>query len=254
MLRERATEPEHFDDPARTPAELADAYRQLTRVNRVFRLDDPYTRILARWLGHDQCARLSILDLGAGDGWLGAQMEAWARREFGWEWRVTNLDLNSVSLQLNASPRNVVGSVLALPFQDECFDLVIASQMTHHLADEAAVVQHFREAWRVARRGAFITDMKRSAFFYAMLWMAVRVLGLSPEMRADGLLSVKRSWNKRELESIVMRAGLNGAKVTSYFGTRLIVAARKPSATLDASGTSAAYPAADESCSAPRGR
>lgn len=254
MLRERALEPEHFDDPARTPAELADAYRQLARVNRVFRLDDPYTRVLARWLGHEHCARLSILDVGAGDGWLGAQMEEWARREFGWVWRVTNLDLNSVSLRLHGRPRNVVGTVLALPFQDESFDLVIASQMTHHLPDEAAVVQHFREGWRVARRGVFITDMKRSAIFYALLWVAVRALRLSPDMRADGLLSVKRSWKQRELEFLVARAGLGEATVTSYLGTRLIVAARKPSASLAASETSAACRAADESCSAPRGR
>ena len=251
MLRERATEPEHFDDPARTPAELAAAYRELERVNRVFRLDDPYTRVMARWLGHNQCERLSILDVGAGDAWLGAQMEEWARREFGWDWRVTNLDLNSVSLQLNRSSRNVVGTVLALPFRDESFDLVIASQMTHHLADEAAVAQHFREAWRVARRGVFITDMKRSAFLYAVLWLSTRALGLSPEMRADGLLSVKRSWKKHELEALAARAGLGGATVTSYFGTRLIVAARKSSASLAASGTTAGCRAADESCSAP---
>src|SRR5947208_13014129 len=108
MLRERATEPEHFDDPARTPAEIADAYRQLARVNRIFRLDDPYTRVMSRWLGAEQCRRLSILDLGAGDSWLGAQMEIWARREFGWEWRVTNLDLNAASFQLNSSSHHVV--------------------------------------------------------------------------------------------------------------------------------------------------
>src|SRR5205085_12125871 len=93
-----------------------------------------------------------ILDLGAGDSWLGAQMESWARREFGWEWRMTNLDLNLVPLQLNSSTRNVVGSVLALPFVANSFDIVIASQMTHHLAGDAEVIQHFREANRVARR------------------------------------------------------------------------------------------------------
>src|SRR4051812_30523579 len=251
MLRERATEPEHFDDPARTPAEIADAYRQLARVNRLCRLDDPYTRVMSRWLGAENCRHLSILDLGAGDSWLGAQMELWARREFGWEWRVTNLDLNFVSLQLNSSTRNVVGSVLALPFRANSFDVVIASQMTHHLTGDAEVIQHFREAERVARHGVFITDMKRSAFLYGMLWVMLRVLRLTPEMRADGLLSVKRSWTRSELSKLATRAGLSGATVRSYFGTRLIVAARKTPAIAAASETSAAYLAADGSCSAP---
>jgi len=254
MLRERATEPEHFDDPARTPEEIADAYRQLARVNRLCRLDDPYTRVMSRWLGADNCRQLSILDLGAGDSWLGAQMESWARREFGWEWRVTNLDLNLVPLRLNSSTRNVVGSVLALPFAANSFDIVIASQMTHHLAGDAEVIQHFREANRVARRAVFITDMKRSAFLYALLWVVSYVVRLTPEMRSDGLLSVKRSWTRAELSALVARAGLSGATVRSYFGTRLIVAAWKSPAIAAASETSAACLAADESCSAPFGK
>ena len=70
MLRERVTEPEHFDDPARTPEEIADAYRQLARVNRLCRLDDPYTRVMSRWLSAKNCQQLSILDLGAAiHGW-----------------------------------------------------------------------------------------------------------------------------------------------------------------------------------------
>ena len=142
-------------------------------------------------------------------------MESWARREFNWDWRVTNLDLNLVPLRLNSSTRNVVGSVLALPFIANSFDIVIASQMTHHLAGDAEVIQHFREAERVARRGVFITDMKRSAFLYALLWIVLRGLRLTPEMRADGLLSVKRSWTRVELSKLVARAGLSGATVRS---------------------------------------
>jgi ubiquinone/menaquinone biosynthesis C-methylase UbiE len=226
MLRERATEPEHFDSPARTPEEIAAGYRELARVNRICRLDDPYTRVMSRWLGAESCVQLSILDLGAGDAWLGKQMETFARSQ-GWEWRVTNLDLNPIPLRLHPGSRNIVGSVLALPFVDTSFDIVIASQMTHHLASDAEVIQHFREAWRVARRGVFISDMKRSAFLYAMLWVMLRVLRLTPVMRADGLLSVRRSWTRQEMSLLVERSVLNGATVTSYFGTRLIIAARK---------------------------
>jgi ubiquinone/menaquinone biosynthesis C-methylase UbiE len=253
MLRERATEPEHFDSPARTAEEIAANYRELARVNRLFRLDDPYTRVMSRWLGAKNCRRLTILDLGAGDAWLGAQMEKFAARQR-WEWRVTNLDFNPIPLQLNPGSRNIVGSVLALPFAENSFDIVIASQMTHHLVSDAEAVQHFREAWRVARSGVFISDMKRSAFLYVMLWITLRVLRLTPEMRNDGLLSVQRSWTRDELRTLVARAGLSDATVRSYFGTRLIVAARKIQATAAASETSAPYRARNESCSAPPGR
>ena len=179
-------------------------------------------------------------------------MEKFAAR-LGWQWRVTNLELNPVPLRLSTSPHNVAGSALALPFAPGSFDLVIASQMTHHLASDAEVIQHFREAWRVARHGIFITDMTRSPFLYAMIWGAVQALRLSPKMRADGLLSVKRSWTRDEIAVLAAQAGLS-ATVKSYFGSRWIVAARKTPAIAAATETSAACRATDEFCSAPRGK
>ena len=253
MLRERATEPEYFDSPARQPDEIIASYRELARVNWLCRFADPYTRIMSRWLGAANCRQLSILDLGAGDGSLGREMEKFAQRQ-GWDWRVTNFDVNPVPLRLASTSRNVAGSVLALPFVENSFDVVVASQMTHHLADGDAVIQHLREAWRVARRGVFITDMTRGPFFYAAVWVMIHALRLSPAMRADGLLSVKRSWTCAELAGIAARSGLPGLSVRSYFGTRLIVSALKTPASAAASGTSAACRAADESCFAPRGR
>ncbi len=252
MLRERATEPEYFDSPARTPEEMATGYRELARANRLFVFHDPYTRLLWRWLGAEQCRQLSILDVGAGDGWLGNQMEKFGAR-LCWNWRVTNLELNPVPLQLSTGRHNVAGSALALPFADNSFDVVIASQMTHHLTNDAEVVQHFREAWRVARQGVFITDMTRSTFLYAMIWLAVRALRMTPKMRADGLLSVKRSWTRDEIAALCAQAGIN-ATVKPYFGSRWILAARKPPAIACASETSATYRATGEFCSAPPGK
>ena len=45
---------------------------------------------------------------------------------YGWEWRVTNLDLGLAALQLGADRRSVVGSVCALPFADEAFQSAFA--------------------------------------------------------------------------------------------------------------------------------
>jgi ubiquinone/menaquinone biosynthesis C-methylase UbiE len=253
-FRKRTTQAEYFDDPARSISEIAAGYRQLARVNRLFRLDDVYTRLLTRWLGEEHCAELSILDLGAGDGWLGNRIQRWARQR-GWNWRVTHLDLSASSLHLNEGSRKVVGCALALPFAENSFDVVIASQMTHHLTTDEEAVRHLREAHRVAARGVFISDARRSLFLYAVLWVVLRVLRLSPEMVSDGLLSVRRCWRLSEWRDLADRAGFGGT-VHNYFGARVILAARKtlslPADT--ASETSATYPAADEFCSAPFGR
>lgn len=252
-FRERATQPEHFDDASRTFDEFRLGYAQLARVNRLFRLDDPYTRLMSQWLGKQNCRRLSILDLGAGDGWLGNAMSRWAERR-GWRWQVTNLDLNPVPLQLNRGGINIAASALALPFADASFDLVIASQMTHHFNSDREVIQHFREAWRVAGQGIFLTDMRRNVFLYGMLLVVLPLLRIDGKMREDGLLSVRKSWRAKEWRRLARSAGLGDARVSNYFGSRIILAARKQPASAAASETTATCRAADEFCSAPTGR
>src|SRR5881396_1268537 len=147
FLSQRATQAEYCDRLDLPPAEAAANYLHLARFNRLVLVADPFQRLLVRWLGRQHVRQLSLLDLGAGDGWLGRRIAAWARRH-GWDWRVTNLDHNLCALQLGDGHGKVVANVCALPFQDNSFDIVIASQMAHHLSEEQTV-HHFREAWRV---------------------------------------------------------------------------------------------------------
>ncbi len=226
FLRRRATQAEYLDAPGRSAAEIAADYRQLARVNRVFALTDPFQRVLVRWLGHDCCRSLSILDLGAGDGSLGRALTQWAAQR-DWDWRVTNLDQNPLALQLNPDGRNVVGSALALPFAVNSFDVVIASQMTHHLGSEDEVVQHFREAWRVTRDAVFLNDLHRNPFLLGVVWVVIHCARLSPEMRSDGLMSVRRGWRLNEWRSLARKAGIPGAQVWLYYGSRIMLQARK---------------------------
>ena len=138
-----------MDRPA---SEMAEAYALLAYVNRICQLARPFQRFLPKMLGEERCRSLTLLDLGAGDGWLGNELQRWAAAR-GWDWRVTNLDLNARALSLNHNSPCVVGSALALPFRDGAFDVVIASQMAHHLATDDEVCLHFKEGWRVAREG-----------------------------------------------------------------------------------------------------
>ena len=152
FFRELSTQAEYFNAPERSAAERAAAFRELDRINQLFRFHHPFSSHLPSWLGKQRCASLDILDVGAGTGLLGRVLSEWAARR-GWDWRFTKLDLNPIRLQPGDRSKIVAGSALELPFPDRSFDLVVASQMTHHLSDQD-VVQHWREAWRVTwRRG-----------------------------------------------------------------------------------------------------
>ncbi len=224
-IRERSTQAEYFDTPGLSQVQRDRAYRELDRLNVIFQFSHPFVSRLPHWLGKKRCERLEILDVGAGTGFLGKRLTAWARRR-GWDWRVTNLDRHPALNESGQETNFVTGSALELPFADGSFDLVIASQMTHHFTD-VEVVQHWREAWRVTRDGMFICDLHRNAGFYVMLKLLMWLLRTDKLVRQDGLISVKRSFRRGEWRELAARAGIPDPKVSLYYGTRIVLQARK---------------------------
>lgn len=225
FLRQRATQAEYCDRPDLPLEAVTSNYQQLARFNRTMLVSDAFQRLLTRWLGRPRVANLSILDIGAGDGWIGRKISGWAARR-GWKWQVTNLDLNPHSLGLHPHSRNVRASACSLPFEQNSFDVVIASQMAHHLTD-AEVVAHFREAWRVTRDGVFFCDTHRNGGALLVLWMVLKLIRTTPEFRADGLQSVRRGWRVGEWRRLAAEAGIPGAQVWLSYGSRVMLQARK---------------------------
>lgn len=225
FLRQRSTQTEYFDLPDRTEAEVAASFRDLNRVNSLFRFTHPFESVLPQWLGRKNCERLNILDVGAGTGLLGKQLTAWAGRQ-GWQWHFTNLDTNPLALKIGNPPDSVVGSALQLPFPDGSFDLVVASQMTHHLTDEQ-IITHWREAWRVTRDAMFICDLHRNAGLYALLWLTLHLMRANPTVLEDGLISVRRGFRLGEWRELAAKAGIPATRVWRYHGARIVLQARK---------------------------
>ena len=221
----RSAQAEYFDLPGRPEDDTIAAFRDLDRLNRAFVFERPFEDTLPKWLGNERCAHLEILDLGAGTGFLGETLSHWAA-ERGWQWHFTNLDSNPLARTLGNGRDTVIGSVLELPFDDNSFDLVVASQMTHHLADEE-IVRHFREAWRVTRDAMFICDLHRNAGLYAMLWFSTLLIRVGESVRSDALVSVKRGFRLGEWRGMARNAGLPDAQVWVYYGTRIVLQARK---------------------------
>jgi SAM-dependent methyltransferase len=221
----RSTQAEYFDLPGRPDSETIQEFRDLDRLNGIFHFERPFQDTLPRWLGEARCAELQILDIGAGTGLLARTLSAWASQR-GWKWRFTNLDSNPVGLRLGQAERPVVGTALSLPFTDGSFDLVIASQMTHHLRDEE-VIQHLREAWRVSRDAVMISDVHRNAGLSLLLWTSIRLLGMANPVKDDALISVRRAFRRKELLDFARKAGLELPRVWLHYGTRIVLQARK---------------------------
>jgi ubiquinone/menaquinone biosynthesis C-methylase UbiE len=224
FLSRRTMQKEYFDSE-RPESEVREFFQCLNRLNKLFVFAEPFQRLLPEMLSAGNCTSLSILDLGAGDGSLGTALKTWAtRRE--WQWQITNLDTNLAALSLNSEAINIAASAAALPFRECSFDLVVASQMIHHLSN-STTKQLLREAWRVTRHGIFLCDLHRNAVLYSMLWLLFCFRRFPESFRGDALLSVKRSWRVTELKTLALESGLEQAKVRLYFGTRVVLQAWK---------------------------
>jgi 2-polyprenyl-3-methyl-5-hydroxy-6-metoxy-1,4-benzoquinol methylase len=224
FLSRRTMQAEYFDSE-RPPQEVAQFYRSLGRVNQFFDFAEPFRKLLPLLLHETECRSLAILDVGAGDGSLGRTMERWAAGR-GWKWRVTNLDCSLAALNLNAGAKNVAGSASRLPFRPGSFDIVIASQMAHHLTD-IEVKLLLQETWKVARRAVVLCDLHRNIGLYLLLMVLFCFQKHPASFRADGLLSVKRGWRVEELLTLARQAGIPEAKATLRFGTRVVLHVEK---------------------------
>ena len=226
FLSQRTTQAEYFDLPRPHP-EIAEFFSSLARINRTFLFADPFQQLLPDLVGGENCRRLTFLDLGAGDGSLGVCLAEWASTRRNWQWRFTNFDISVPALRLGRTGRNVAGSVLALPFAESSFDVVMASQMTHHLVTDADIIRHLSEAWRVAKTAVFLSDLHRGPLLYGLLRVVFPVFRYPKGFRAEGLLSVRRGFRVRELRDLARQAGLDEAQVSLYCGARVIMRARK---------------------------
>jgi SAM-dependent methyltransferase len=154
---------------------------------------------------------VTILDIATGAGGLPRAIERWARRKR----RRIVLIASDVAREVVGVARGMLdGSAikmvrhdaLQMPFADRSIDIVTCAFSLHHFAREG-VVTLLREMARVARRGAIVSDLRRS---YGGYWGA-RLLALGPWSRLsrhDGPLSVLRAYTADEAQALIEAAGI----------------------------------------------
>lgn len=217
---------ELLDDPGADPAQVAVSLGNIARANYWLGGAAAVRFGLAQLLaGVPPGASLSLLDLGTGLGDLPRAARAWgARRQLRLE--VVGCDRSRVAARL-AREHGVpcaVACVGALPFAARSVDVVLVSQVAHHLAREA-VVDLVRAANRTARLGVIIADLSRSRIAALGFGVAARALRFDPATTHDGILSVQRGYHAAELGGILRSAGIDTV-VHRRPGYRLVAAWR----------------------------
>jgi SAM-dependent methyltransferase len=213
---------ELLDDPAADPATVAESLRNIARANRWFGGAAAVRFGLGRTLSHIPSGQtLSLLDLGTGLGDLPRVAKEWGARR--------GIHIVPIGLELNRAAAALArdsGLATALacagtpPIRDKTMDVVLVSQVAHHLNAES-VVRLFRACDRLARRAVIVADLRRHALAAPSFWFGARMLGFDSVTLTDGVTSIRRGFRRGELLDLMELAGVRG-EVAHRRGFRLV--------------------------------
>lgn len=213
MFKYRATKPERIDTGDYTPEEYQRFLREIRFINQRLGDREALEKTLLPEIEGKGLKEFSILDVGAGTGELLGVIAEFARSK-GSKAKLVGLDLNDLSVReiaVESLKFNEISPIradaLELPFENNTFDYSICSLFTHHLKDDQIPVV-LKEMSRVARRGIVVIDLERNVkawLLYRLFCMAYRI---SPLVRQDGSLSIKKGFRVGELATAAAAAGI----------------------------------------------
>jgi hypothetical protein len=213
---------ELLDNADADPALVAESLRNIARANRWFGGAAAVRYGLDRTLMQvPPGSTLSLLDLGSGLGDLPRVASYWgARRGIRVEPIGLELNRSAAALSRASGLPMAVACAGAPPIGDKGVDIVLVSQVAHHLTRES-VLHLLRTSDRLARRAVILADLRRHPLAPAAFWCGARLLRFDPITVADGMTSLRRGFTRLELQSLLAEAGISG-RVDQRPGFRLV--------------------------------
>jgi hypothetical protein len=163
---------------------------------------------------------VTLLDVGTGRGDIPAAATAWSRRH-GVHLETIGIERSELLARIAGEQTMAVSAdALRLPLADRSVDIAMCSQVLHHFERTSALAV-LLEMHRVARLRVIVSDLQRSWFAAAGIWLASFPLLFHPVSRHDGVLSVLRGFTRRELGELVESAVGQQADVRYRLGFRV---------------------------------
>jgi SAM-dependent methyltransferase len=231
QLAQRAQTEEQMDAADLDPLTYAQVLADLGRVNRWTLATRPTLGFLANVARQNPDRPIRVLDVGFGDGGMLRAIAIWAGR------RSVLVDLHGIDLnpRSEAVARAATDPSLAITYRTgdyqalagEGWDVILSSLVTHHMSDdERQDFLRFMEGETAL--GWFVNDLHRHGFAHAGYPLLAWLLRVHPIVRADGQLSIARSFRPDDWQAMLAQAGIGAlAQVRRVFPFRLCVARLK---------------------------
>lgn len=219
-LAHRAIEEEQMDAVDLPASDYAAILADLAKVNRWTMAARPTLSFVKR---ATKGRPFRLLDVGFGQG----DMLRTIARDLG----SRDCELVGIDLNTKSAPAARAATPDGLPiryetgdyrdFMSEPWDLIVSSLVAHHMS-HAQLLEFLRFMDRHAAMGWMVNDLHRHRLPYAGYPIAATLMGWNPVVRADGTLSIARSYKPAEWPPILREAGVNG-RVYRSFPFRLCV-------------------------------
>lgn len=166
--------------------------------------------------------KTSLLDIGFGGGDIPIKLSKWAKTD-GYELKITAIETDERALNYvqthqknpeSVSFRNCSSSTLIE--EQAKFDIVISNHLMHHLTD-SELLHLMQETKQLTHRKILFSDIERSDFGFVLFSGFAESFFRNSLIAKDGRISIRRSFTKSELESIIP----NDWKVKRQFPFRL---------------------------------
>ncbi len=213
----RTVIPELLDDDLGTAAEIASALTDLRHINQWFGGMGTTTELLRRIARESSLRRLSMLEVGAGNGDVPFAAQR-VLAGYGIRLQVTLLDRVGSHLPRGGAA-SVAGDALRLPFRDSSFDVISCSLLAHHFEPET-LVQFAKESLRVCRQALLINDLIRSRLHLALVYLGLPLFR-SRITWHDAPASVRRAYRCDEMSSVLANMGARKFQVSRHYLFRM---------------------------------
>ena len=239
----RVVIPELLDADSGTPREVEDSLADLRMINRYFGGLRTMAALIQEVAVRGRIKTVSWLDVGGGTGDLATYTSQVLTRQ-GIEVDPVLLDRMpghmTTSTRAKSTPAlgapgnghypSIGGDALALPFQENSFDVVGNCLFVHHLEPQE-VVQFVDQALRVARHAVLINDLIRHPLHVALAYAGYAVYR-SRITRHDAVASVRRAYTVGEIENMLRQTQAEKIETRRFFPFRMgVIAWKKPSTT-----------------------
>lgn len=195
---------ELMDDPDCDPRRLDATLRRFRVVNRLVAGWATVYRTRLREILRSLDRPAHVLDLGSGAGDVIAHLARLAARDnLDVQWTGADPDPRAhqvAQTQRGRGIRFLCADAEALLEHGETFDVVLSNHVLHHLS-AAELVQFAEASQQLCSSAVLHGDIARSRMAYGLFSLGIIPLAPGTFLRTDGLRSIRRSYQPRELSA-----------------------------------------------------